>query len=373
MALAPGFVKTDGTRFVVAGEEFPVAGVNCYFLSYCSDEARRDALATIQAVGANVIRSWAFLNFRERPVSGPSFQYASGRNIIVNEGPDGLSRLDGLIAAAEEQEFRLILPLVNYWDDLGGMRTYLDWLFPGQNLSVDEFYRRPEARTAFKNWIGGVLNRVNSRTNLAYRDSPAIFAWELANEPRCQMQGGRELLLNWTRDIAGFIKGQDVNHLVALGDEGFLRRDRAQSHLYTGQYGVDFEATLGVPDIDFGCYHFYPAAEQMNVPLAFGRTWITDHIEAGRHAGKPVLLEEYGIKIGDYDVRSNAERDEWYATWRQTVYESGGAGDLLWMMGSREASVAGNADDYTIYAADEIPSFSSNAAGKRMRLPRFDT
>ena len=71
--MIPGFIKTDGTRFVVAGEDFPVGGVNCYFLSYCSDDARRDTLATIKAIGANVIRSWAFLNFKEHPANGPCF------------------------------------------------------------------------------------------------------------------------------------------------------------------------------------------------------------------------------------------------------------------------------------------------------------
>src|ERR1700694_656475 len=96
-----GFVKTDGTRFVVAGEDFPVVGVNCYFLSYCSDDGRRDTLANIKATGANVIRSAAFLNLTERPASGPSFQYSTGGNVIINDGPDGLGRLDGLIEAAE--------------------------------------------------------------------------------------------------------------------------------------------------------------------------------------------------------------------------------------------------------------------------------
>ena len=371
--MTPGFVKTEGGRFVVQDEELRVAGVNCYFLSYCSDDARRDTLATIKASGANVIRSAAFLNFKERPESGPSFQYSSGGNIIINDGPDGLCRLDALIEAAEEQEFRLILPLVNYWDDLGGMRTYLDWLFPGQNLNVEEFYRRPEARAAFKNWIRSVLNRANSRTNGAYRDSPAIFAWELANEPRCTVPGGRELLLDWVRDMVRFIKDLDANHLVALGDEGFLRHDHPQNHLYTGEYGVDFEATLGVPGIDFGCFHFYPAVEQMNVPLEFGVTWISDHVDAGRRANKPVILEEYGIKIGDHEVTSSSERDKWYAAWRQSVYESGGAGDLLWMIGSHEASVARNRDDYTIYSAEEIPALSMLAAGMRTRSLRFDT
>jgi mannan endo-1,4-beta-mannosidase len=181
------------------------------------------------------------------------------------------------------------------------------------------------------------------------------------------------LLLDWIRDMSRFIKDQDENHLVAVGDEGFLRHNHPQNHLYTGEYGVDFEATLGIPDIDFGCYHFYPAVEQMNVPLDFGRTWISDHIAAGRRADKPVILEEYGIKLGDHEVTSSSERDEWYAKWRQTVYESGGAGDLLWMIGSHEASVAGNRDDYTICSAEEIPSLTTHAADIRTRSPRFDT
>jgi mannan endo-1,4-beta-mannosidase len=37
----------------------------------------------------------------------------------------GLERLDALIAAAEEADLRLILPLVNYWKDFGGVPQYL--------------------------------------------------------------------------------------------------------------------------------------------------------------------------------------------------------------------------------------------------------
>ena len=30
-----------------------------------------------------------------------------------------------------------------------------------------------------------VLTRVNTLTNLMYKDDPTILAWELINEPRC--------------------------------------------------------------------------------------------------------------------------------------------------------------------------------------------
>jgi mannan endo-1,4-beta-mannosidase len=329
------------------GREFPVVGVNCYYLAHCSDAARDDTLAVIKTMGATVVRCLGFLNVKDKPAAGTYFQYHDGETIVINAGPDGLGRFDALIAAAEAQEFRLILPLVNFWKAFGGMQMYLEWLFPGEELAPEEFYRRPQARAAYKKWIGHVVNR--------YRDSPAIFAWELANEPRCQVAGGRELLLDWAQEIAQFMKSQDPNHLVALGDEGFLRHHNAPNHLYSGEYGVDFEATLGISEIDFGTYHFYPAKKQMNVPLKFASTWIVDHIAAGGRANKPVIMEEYGIAIGDHGVASAIERDAWYAHWLEAVYENDGSGDLLWMVGSHEASVKDFRDEYTVYSGDEVP------------------
>jgi len=380
--MTPGFVQTAGTRFVLDGTAFPVVGINCYFLSFCSDTARKGTLDAIQQTGANVIRTWAFLDSAIKPDQGPVFRYGSDGNLVVNEGPDGLPLLDSLIHMAEEYGFRLILPLVNYWADFGGMQMHVEYLCPDEALPTGgdvnagaraEFYRCPKAQASFKGWIQYLLNRPNSITGTLYKDSPAILAWELANEPRCEIPGGRELLLDWVREMSQYVKEQDSNHLLALGDEGFFTRENPPNYLYSGQQGVDFDATLAIPEIDFGTYHFYPEPKEMNVPLAFGSTWIADHIASGQRANKPVVMEEYGALIEDPQqtdgktVASVEERNRWYAGWQQTICDSGGAGDLLWMMGSHETEVAGDDDGYTVYSAVDIPSLAAHAAAMSNR------
>lgn len=367
--MPPDFVRTAGTSFVLNGAPFCVVGVNCYFLAWCGAAARDSTIQAIRATGANAVRVMAYLNAAGLPASGVAFQYSDGNSIILNEGPTGLQRLDALIAAAEQTGLRLILPLVNYWDDLGGMPTYLKWLFPNESLPVEEFYRRPEAKAAYQNYVAQILTRRNTVTGTLYRDSPAILAWELANEPRCAISGGRQLLLDWAAEMSQFVKRpeNDPNHLLALGDEGFLRHNQPPNSLYTGEYGVDFEATLGIPEIDFGTYHFYPAPQQMNVHPSFADTWIRDHVAAAERANKPAVLEEYGIRIGDYGVTSPADRDLWYASWQQSIANAGGAGDLLWMFGCTDPEVAGYRDDYTVYAGSDVPSLINHARAMSAR------
>ena len=74
---------------------------------------------------------------------------------------------------------------------------------PGSaDINPDAFYRHPAARAAYKAWVEALLTRRNTRTGRLYAEEPSVMAWELANEPRCEIPGGRDLLLDWIGEMS---------------------------------------------------------------------------------------------------------------------------------------------------------------------------
>jgi mannan endo-1,4-beta-mannosidase len=329
-------------------------GFNCYFLAFCSDHVQASVLLTASRRGANALRVWAFLDVENPGPETAFFQSRENGATVFNDGVKGLERLDHLIHAAGQADVRLILPLLNYWPDFGGVPLYCKWL----NI-VDGpvgFYRSRTARDAYRHWAEHLLGRRNSVTGRLYLEEPAIMAWELMNEPRGISAADRELLLEWTVEMSRFLKSIDSNHLLALGDEGFFFK-RGHGHLYDGTYGIDFEAVLKLPSIDFGTFHFYPQAWGYEHHLEFGQKWISDHLAAGRREGKPVLLQEFGLKLQVGSVMSPGVRAHWYKRWLNLIRHRNGAGALLWMLGCAEADAGRYCDEYTLLAEDELPVF----------------
>ena len=141
---------------------------------------------------------------------------------------------------------KLVLPLLNNWDDLGGINTYTN-AFGGSETS---FYTDTRSQAAYRDYVEFIVNR--------YKSSSAIFAWELCNEPRCR-GCDRSVITNWASSTSAFIKSLDSRHMVALGDEGwFYPPESDGSYAYSGYEGVDFEANLCIKTLDYGTFHLYP-------------------------------------------------------------------------------------------------------------------
>ncbi|KAL8396369.1 hypothetical protein RB596_009852 [Gaeumannomyces avenae] len=157
-----------------------------------------------------------------------------------------------------------------------------------------DFYTSPIIREHFKRYIRAFITR--------YKDSPAIFAWELANEPRCGADATRnlprspsgctpEVMTEWIDHMSAYIKTLDPSHLVTWGGEGGFFHNSTDNRC-DGSTGGDFDAEIALPSVDFGVYHSYP--DWWGKSVEWVETWIRDHAAAGRAARKPVVHEEYG-------------------------------------------------------------------------------
>ncbi|MBP1660575.1 MAG: mannanase, partial [Candidatus Aminicenantes bacterium] len=105
-----------------------------------------------------------------------------------------LDGLDFLLAEMGRRGLRAVMVLNNFWQWSGGMAQYVSWHektpipYPGDYEKFitysARFYTYPECQDWFRAHIAMLVDRTNPYTGTKYRDDPAVFSWELANEPR---------------------------------------------------------------------------------------------------------------------------------------------------------------------------------------------
>lgn len=337
-AAQQGFVSASGGQFVLDGQAFRYGGTNNYYLHYKSNLMVDDVFNDAAAMNLDVIRTWTFLECGgDRPNSSGGCSQGedlwmqrwsdSANGPVYNTGANGLQKLDSMLAKANEAGIKLIMVLTNNWPDFGGMDQYVTW----HGLQYhDQFYTDANIRQNYKDWVTTLVNRVNSITGVPYRDDPAIFSWELANEPRCINASlpdsgtcTQQTLIDWADEMSSYIKSIDPNHMVSVGDEGFLDWGRGDDWPYNGTDGVDHESLTALPNVDFGTFHLYP--DHWGRDVEWGTTWINDHMTAAADYDKPVILEEFGYQ-------NQGARDSTYGTWTEAVRTGGGDGWNFWLL-----------------------------------------
>lgn len=310
-----GFVETNGNYFVLDGKPFYYMGANNYYLNYAPNYMIDDVLNDAADMNLKVLRCWAFIDGEES--AGCVMQPSLG---VYDES--GFERLDYTISEAAKRGIKLILPVVNNWDDFGGMNQYVAWAGASDH---DDFYTNEICKTGYKNYVKYVLNHVNTYTGIAYKDDPTIMAWELGNEPRCQYDPSGDTLVNWADEMSTYIKSIDSKHLVTVGDEGFFNRG-GSDYCYNGGSGVDWDRLIELPNIDFETMHLYPDGWGKTIDWCI--QYINDHIDKAKEIGKPVILEEYG---------THSNKIENYTKFNDAVYASselgeGAAGSMFWLL-----------------------------------------
>ena len=240
------------------------------------------------------------------------------QSMAINFGPNGLQRIDFLIAEASRRKLHLIIAFLDFWAYTGGAPQMSAWY--GGSADNHFFAEDSRTRADYKRLVRAVVTRVNGLSGVAYKDDPTIFAWELMNEPEIQPV---PLFLAWVGEMAAYVKSLDPNHMLASGQASI------QTKL----------VELQIPSIDFGTWHGYPAYQSV-APETFD-TQIMDYCDRARVLGKPVILEEFGV------ARSDPSRPEIYRNWLAKIQaNSSCAGWMVWRLVSRQDSNEFPNDDY---------------------------
>lgn len=336
------FVERNGSHFLVDGKELYVNGWNSYWLMDKSvEDSTRHRVKTMLRRGAEmgltVVRTWAFNDGGYN-----ALQLYPG---IFDQRV--FRALDFVIVEARRNGIRLIFSLVNNLNAYGGKGQYVEWAHAaGINVgsSNDSFFSDPTIRGYYKEYVKSILMRKNSISGVEYRNEPAIFAWELVNEPRCMSDASGHTLQTWINEMAKFIKSLDGRHLLTVGLEGFYGKTTPNKFEvnpgdWAASLGSDFISNSQVEEIDFASVHAYPDSWIPNVELEgdlkYFSKWVTSHIDDGEQIlKKPVLFTEFGLS-SRHKGFTQSHRDQLLKTMYGKIDQSArkggaGAGALVW-------------------------------------------
>ncbi|VVA89711.1 unnamed protein product [Arabis nemorensis] len=307
------------------------------------------ALRQASAVGMNVARVWGFNEGEYLPLQISPGSYSE----------DVFKGLDFVVYEAGRFKIKLIISLVNNYEDYGGRQKYVEWA--GLN-EPDEFYTNSAVKQFYKNHVKTVLTRKNTITGRSYKDDPTIFSWELINEPRCYASNGSTILQNWVKEMATYVKSIDSDHLLEIGLEGFYGESNPERTVYNPggavSTGTDFISNNQIPEIDFATIHIYP---DIWVPLQSSRTgeqdtfvdrWIGAHIEdCDNIIKKPLLIAEFG-KSSKVPGFSLEKRNKFFKKVYDVIYSSartGGSctGGVFWQLTTNRTGLLG--DGYEVF------------------------
>ena len=254
-----------------------------------------------------------------------------------------LRGLDYFLAELERRQMTAVLYLTNSWEWSGGYGAYLEWAGEGQAPEPSDwqgfvdfhshFVQNARAKALVADHVKRIVSRTNTVTGRPYAESPAIMAWELANEPRAfsRQPAVKEAFLDWARNLAALIKSLDPNHLVTTGSEG----------LYGCEVDMDlFRRLHTLPEIDYACIHIWPHTwgwmGAFKSPTAEARRangidgtekgfqsacdesqkYIDGACKALEGSGRPIVIEEFGYPRDGYAITRQSTtqwRDAYYA------------------------------------------------------------
>ncbi|QYJ67564.1 glycoside hydrolase family 2 TIM barrel-domain containing protein [Flavobacterium litorale] len=237
---------THGKQLLKNGNPFTIKGVNYYPKNspwdMYGDKFNTDTIANdfdiIRNAGLNTIR--IFVPYED-----------FGKADVI---PEKVEKLKKVLDLAETKQLAVVVTLFDFYGDY-----------------------------SINNWT--LTHRHAEKIITAFKDYPAILAWDIKNEPDLDFESrGQERVTAWLENIIPLVKQWDANHLVTIG------------------WSNTDDATELSNLVDFVSYHYYQdikhfAAKQNTLQKA---------------TKKPVVLQEFGVSSynGFWNWFGNDEDDQ---------------------------------------------------------------
>lgn len=310
-AAEPGFVYMQDGRLMLDDYPYTFVGTNFWYgpllaAENIGDRVRLDReLDLLQQLGVTNLRILAGADGSESIPSHiePTLQTAPG---VYDD--DVMSGLDYLITELEKRGMKAVIYLNNAWEWSGGYGTYLEWAgegkaplplrdgYPAYMEFASKFPRSKKAKKLAADNVRNIVGRTNRYTGRAYKDSPAIMAWQIANEPRAFSQKSKRPFAKWIKETAALIKEIDPNHLVSTGSEG----------MHGCEEDIDLWKEIhSYPEIDYANIHIWPynwgwmrdhdPDAALDAAKRNSAEYIDMHVKALADAPKPIVIEEFGF------------------------------------------------------------------------------
>ena len=329
------FVRVQDGHVIRHGQVYNYVGTNFWYGPILASEGRGGDMArlvkeldTLKALGMENLRVLVGGDGPDGVFSrvDPTLQPAPG---VYN---DTLLRgLDRFLVELGKRDMQAVLYLNNSWEWSGGYGQYLEWATGEKTLiplidgywpfmqQMRKFQTSEPAQNLFYNHVRAIVGRTNSITGKPYKDDPAIFSWQIGNEPRCFSDDPliRDGFIGWMTETARIIKELDHNHLLSTGNEGLMGCENDPELV---------ERVNTIPGVDYMTIHIWPynwgwakadsLAETLDSALARTDEYVSQHAFVALRLGLPIVVEEFGFPRDGFSESREAStscRDRYYA------------------------------------------------------------
>lgn len=308
------FISVKQQQFYSNGQPYRFAGVNMWYavLLAAGNSSQQQRLVKeldfLKQQGVGNIRVLVGSQGGNKKINAvmpvhPALQTAGS---IFNEAI--LKGMDFLLYQLEKRKMHGVFYFANNWEWSGGFLQYLNWnqaiadSTMAKKLGWDEyrdlvapFYSCTGCVDDYTAFVKHVLARTSTISGKKYSESPAVMAWEIANEPRPMRPYAIPAYLTFIKKTAALIRSLDKKHLVTAGVEGYNGTENTGVFAQLHQDSNISYATIHIWPKNWGWYKDSTFENDFTTVLQNTKQYIAVHDSVMLLLHKPLVVEEFGL------------------------------------------------------------------------------